>query len=94
MPCGTSRQTVRRSALAGWANYGYCAAHSRWYWGMKLYLITTADGMPVAWCLADPKIGERDVATDLLACPPATGALRDGMIVLGDKGLAGREIER
>jgi hypothetical protein len=30
--CGTSRQTVRRSALAGWANYGYCAAHSRWYW--------------------------------------------------------------
>ena len=25
--------TVRRSELAGWANYGYCAAHSRWYWG-------------------------------------------------------------
>jgi hypothetical protein len=30
----------------------YCAAHSRWYWGLKLYVITTPDGMPVAWCLA------------------------------------------
>ena len=27
-PCGASRQTVRRSELAGLANYGYCAAHS------------------------------------------------------------------
>jgi hypothetical protein len=36
VPCGTSRETVRRSELAGWANYGYCASHSRWYWGLKL----------------------------------------------------------
>jgi hypothetical protein len=94
VPCGTSRQTVRRSQLAGWANYGYCAAHSRWYWGLKLYLITTAEGMPVAWCLADPKLGERDVAQELLAHARDTGALRDQMIVLADKGLAGREMER
>ncbi len=94
VPCGTSRQTVRRSELAGWANYGYCAAHSRWYWGLKLYLICTAEGMPVAWCLADPKIGEREVAADLLDLARDTGALRAGMIVLADKGLAGRELER
>jgi hypothetical protein len=31
--CGRSRQTVRRSALAGWAAYGYCASHSRYFWG-------------------------------------------------------------
>ena len=31
VPCGTSRETVKRSELAGWAGYGYCAAHSRWY---------------------------------------------------------------
>ena len=55
VPCGTSRETVRRSELAGWARYGYCAAHSRWYWGLKLYLVTAPDGMPVAWCLANPK---------------------------------------
>jgi hypothetical protein len=94
LPCGTSRQTVRRSQLAGWANYGYCAAHSRWYWGLKLYLLTTAEGMPVAWCLADPKIGEREVAHELLGHARDTGAVRDQMIVLCDKGLAGREMER
>jgi Transposase DDE domain len=94
IPCGTSRQTARRSQLAGWANYGYCAAHSRWYWGLKLYLLATPDGMPVTWCLADPKIGERDVAEELLAHARDTGALRDQMIVLADKGLAGRAIER
>jgi hypothetical protein len=27
--CGRSRETVKRSALAGWAAYGYCASHSR-----------------------------------------------------------------
>ena len=94
VPCGTSRQTVRRSELAGWANYGYCAAHSRWYWGLKLYLLATAEGLPVAWCLADPKLGERDVAAELLGHARDTGALRPGMIVLADKGLAGRELER
>jgi Transposase DDE domain len=94
VPCGTSRQTVRRSELAGWANYGYCAAHSRWYWGLKLYLLTTAEGMPAAWCLADPKIGEREVAAELLGHARDIGALRDQMIVLCDKGLAGREMER
>src|SRR5262245_61910356 len=93
VPCGASRQTVKRSDLAGWANYGYCAARSRWYWGLKLYLLATPEGMPVAWCLADPKLGEREVAAELLACAREAGALRDGMIVLADKGLAGREME-
>jgi DDE family transposase len=94
VPCGASRQTVKRPDLAGWANYGYCTAHSRWYWGLKLYLLTTAEGMPVAWCLADPKPGEREVAAELLGHARDLGALRNGMIVLADKGLAGREMER
>jgi hypothetical protein len=93
VPCGASRETVRRSELAGWAAYGYCAAHSRWYWGLKLYLITTPDGMPVAWCLASPKIGEREVAAELLAHAARSGALRPGLILIGDKGFAGRDFE-
>jgi hypothetical protein len=32
VPCGMSRETVKRSDLAGHAGYGYCASHSRWYW--------------------------------------------------------------
>ena len=47
------------SEMAGWANYGYCASHSRWFWGLRLYLICTPAGMPILWALADPKIGER-----------------------------------
>jgi len=94
VPCGTSRETVRRSELAGWANYGYCASHSRWYWGLKLYLLATPEGMPAAWCLAGPKLGEREVAAELLAHARDLGALREKMIVLADKGLAGREMER
>ena len=67
LPCGTSRETAKRSDLAGWAGYGYCASHSRFYWGLKLYVIAAPDGMPVAWCLASPKIGEREIAAELLA---------------------------
>jgi hypothetical protein len=93
VPCGASRETVRRSELAGWAAYGYCAAHSRWYWGLKLYLLTAPDGMPVAWCLASPKIGEREVAAGLLAHAARTGALRPGLMLIGDKGFAGRDFE-
>jgi hypothetical protein len=93
VPCGTSRETVKRSELAGWANYGYCAAHSRYYRGLKLYLITTPDGMPAAWCLADPKIGEREVAAGLLAHAARTAALRPGLTLIGGKGFAGPQSE-
>jgi Transposase DDE domain len=94
VPCGTSRPTVQRSALAEIAGYGYCASHSRWYWGLKLYLLTTPEGLPVAWCLANPKLGEREVAAELLAHAREVGALRTGMVVLADKGLSGKGMER
>jgi len=93
VPCGTSRETVKRSALAGHAGYGYCAAHTRFYWGMKVYLLAAPDGMPIAWCLANPRLGEREVCLDLLTIAVETGRLRPGSTVLADKGLAGREIE-
>ncbi len=80
--------------MVGLANYGYCASHSRWYWGLKLDLITTVEGMPVACCLADPKLGEREVAEELLDHARDLGALREGMVVLADKGLAGKDMER
>ena len=94
VPCGTSRETTKRSELAGWAGYGYCASYSRFYWGLKLYLVTTLDGMPMAWCLADPKLGEREVAAELLGHARDLHALPTGVIVIGDKGFAGREFER
>jgi hypothetical protein len=36
VPCGQSAVTAKRSDLYGWAGYGYCPSHSRWYWGAKL----------------------------------------------------------
>jgi hypothetical protein len=81
IPCAASRETVKRPQLAGIANYGYCAAHSRLFWGLKLYLITTPEGMPIAWCLADPKLGEREAAAELFAHARDMGALREKMIV-------------
>jgi hypothetical protein len=39
--CGRSRETAWRSDLAGWAEYGYCASHSRYFWGLRLHLLTT-----------------------------------------------------
>ena len=31
--CGRSREPARRSDAAGWAEYGYCASHTRYFWG-------------------------------------------------------------
>jgi hypothetical protein len=93
LPCGTSRETVKRSDLAGWAGYGYDASHHRFWWGLKLYLLAAPDGMPVAWCLANPDQGERAVAQGLLDRAARQGVLRPGMVVVADKGLAGRDFE-
>jgi hypothetical protein len=78
VPCGASRETVKRSDLAGWAGYGYDRSHSRWYWGLKLSLLAAPDGMPVAWGLATPKLGEREVAAALLGLPATRGCCARG----------------
>jgi hypothetical protein len=90
--CGRSRPTARRSDMAGWANYGY-ASHSRWFWGLRLYLICTPAGMPILWALADPKIGERGVLTAMLDVEPQLAAGRPGLTLITDKGFAGRAAE-
>lgn len=91
LPCAASRETVKRSALAGHAGYGYCASHSRFFWGFRLYLISTAEGMPIIWGLANPKIGEREVVTALLEHDHHL--IKAGQVILADKGFAGREFE-
>jgi len=94
VPCGMSRPTVRRSELAGWAGYGYCASHSRFFWGLRLYLVCTPAGMPVMWALADPKLGEREVLAAMLEVEADVVAGHDGILLITDKGFAGREFEQ
>lgn len=94
VPCGASRETVKRSELAGWAQYGYCASHSKYFWGLRLYLLCAPDGMPIYFCLAGGKEPEREVATAMLDRARREGMLTGGEIIIGDKGFAGREFEQ
>ena len=91
--CARSRDTVRRSDLAGWAQYGYCASHSRYFWGLRLHLVATLQGLPVAFAITGAKADERQVVLDLLHDDPALAASRPGQILLADKNYYGRDFE-
>jgi hypothetical protein len=84
--CARSRETVKRSALADAADYGWCASHSRYFWGFRLHAIFACDGTPRALMLASPKRDEREVGLELIARCQRAG----GETLLGDKGYAGR----
>ena len=88
VPCGQSRETVRRSEFAGHAGYGYCRSHSRWFWGFRLYLLCSSDGTPIAYELAAANLPERKVAAAMLERVPL-----EGHTVIADKGFAGAEFE-
>jgi hypothetical protein len=91
--CGRSRPTVKRSDLAGWAGYGYCASHSRYFWGLRLYLVCTPTGMPILWALANPKLDEREVLAAMLDREPHLAADRPGLLLIADKGFASKQLE-
>ena len=91
-----SRETAKRAganslggATADAADYGYCASHSRYFWGFRLHTLMAPDGTPRAMALTSPKEGEREVCLRLLARVNRSGPLT----VLGDKGYAGADFE-
>jgi len=87
--CARSLETTRRSQLADAADYGWCASHSRFFWGFRLHGLFALDGTPRALMLTSPKTPERDVCLTLLE-----RCQRDGhLFVIGDLGYAGREFE-
>ena len=91
--CARSRETVKRSDLAGWAQYGYCASHSRYFWGLRLHLVCTPGGLPIAWALTGAKADERETLIDLLAAAPDLRAARTGQTVIADKNYYPRDFE-
>jgi hypothetical protein len=42
--CARSVETTRRSQLGDAADYGYCASHSRFFWGFRLHCLFAPDG--------------------------------------------------
>lgn len=87
--CARSRETVKRSALGDAADYGYCASHSRYFWGFRLHALFASDGTPRTLALTSPKVGEREVCLGMLDRVERDGAVT----VIGDKGYAGKEFE-
>ncbi len=89
--CGRSRQTALRSDLVGYAEYGYCASHSRYFWGLRLHLVCTLHGLPVGFALTGAKQDERETLLGILEATPAR--VRPGTTILADKGYVSKQFE-
>ena len=96
--CARSRETVKRGgqsslgdAIANAADYGYCASHSRWFWGFRLHSLFAMDGTPRALALTSPKVCEREICLELVRrCERQPGQI---LIVIGDKNFRGKQFE-
>ncbi len=73
-----------RSEFAGTAAYGYCAAKSEWVWGMRLVLLTDANGAPVGYTLVAANEKEYEPVRELTTS-------QAGCMLITDKGLWGRQ---
>jgi hypothetical protein len=78
------KRSKSRSAFAGSAAYGYCASRKLHYFGYKLVMITTLDGLPVLYELVPANIEERQAAETVL------DRVANAQ-VFGDKGFLGDE---
>jgi hypothetical protein len=96
--CARSRETVKRggqsslaNAISNAADYGYCASHSRWFWGFRLHTLFALDGTPRALALTSPKVDEREVCLELVRrCERQPGQM---LILIGDKNFRGKQFE-
>jgi len=78
------KRTKIHSEFAGQAAYGHCAARNLNYFGYKLVLLSTLDGIPVVYDLVPANTDERDAAEVVL------DRVRD-CDVFGDKGFIGED---
>jgi hypothetical protein len=86
--CANYPGCASKSEFAGHASYGYCPSKSLFVWGMRLVLISDANGVPVGYDLAGPKTGqERESAWQLASAHPDT-------VLFADGGFWGAEYER
>jgi len=96
--CARSRETVKRGgqssladAISDAADYGYCASHSRYFYGFRLHSLFAIDGTPRALALTSPKIDEREVCLQMVArCQRQPGQF---LTLIGDKNFRGAQFE-
>ena len=77
--------------MAEWAEYGYCASHSRYFWGLVLHLLTTLHGLPIGFALTGAKADEREVLVGILDQTPHP--LPPGGMIIADKNYFGVSFE-
>ena len=90
--CGMSSTTARHSNLFGYCGYGYDKSHSMYFWGCKLLLEVTADGLVTGFILVNPKLVDERRAVSLMQQHPYTVMPR-GTTAVGDKGFRSRAFE-
>lgn len=78
------KRSKSRSDFRGSADYGYCVSRKLSYFGYKLVMITTLDGLPVVYDLVPANIEERQAAEAILDQVAQAE-------ILGDKGFLGVE---
>lgn len=84
IPVVGMKRSKRRSDFRGKADYGYCAARQLHYFGYKLVLLSTLDGLPLLYDLVPASTDERAAAETVLERVTDTD-------ILGDKGFIGQE---
>ena len=83
LSCANYAGCAARSGFAGEAAYGYCAAKSRWYWGMRLLLVSDRRGTPLGYDLRPANENEREGVFVLAEAHP-------GSLLFADAGHRGR----
>ena len=76
------KRSKTHSDFAGSAGYGHCAARNLNYFGYKLVMLTTLDGIPLVYDLVAANTDERDAAAVVLQRVSACD-------IFGDKGFIG-----
>ncbi len=84
VPVLSYKRSKRRSDFLGSADYGYCASRKLRYFGYKLMMVTTLNGLPVVYDLVAANTDER------LAAETVIDYLKN-TVLIGDKGFIGVE---
>ena len=84
LSCANYAGCASKSEFAGYAAYGYCAAKSHWYWGVRLLLVSDRLGTPLGYDLRPANENEREGVFCLACAHP-------GSLLFADAGHRGRE---
>jgi hypothetical protein len=84
----------QRSNLAGWAQYGYCASHSRFFWGLRSSTWSARQPACRSCGCSRPRSSASEVLSAMLEVDAGLVAAREGILLISDKGFASRPFEQ